>query len=93
MLTLYRYSILSICYINPLPTSPHSLCPPITVLRAQLLLNQYISALLGTVGKNCSACPATPANFASPKTQVIFDQLVYGPLKNLRGHGCMVLVR
>lgn len=97
MVCLVSLLTLTICLpsslsLSSLPSSPSS-CPCVASLRAQLLLTQYISALLGTVGKSCSACPATPANFASPKTQIIFDQLVYGPLKNPRGHGCMVVVR
>jgi len=62
-------------------------------IRLQLLLNQYMSAMLNTVCKSSSGSCAAPGETASPKSQDIINKLVLGPLGSSRGHGCMVLVR
>ena len=65
----------------------------IATIRTQLLLNQYVSALLGSVGKSSSASPSSPADSKTPKTQDIINGLVYSPLGNPRGYGCMAVIR
>lgn len=55
-------------------------------IRAQVLLSDYIKALLNSVSTHEFA-PALP------ETQVLVNKLVHMPLNNEHGHGIMVIVR
>ena len=69
-------------------THTHTLCSPkanFLQIRHQLLLNDYVSALLTVTGHtHCHTHPDTLA---------VVHSLVTSPLNNCRGHGPMVLLR
>lgn len=56
-------------------------------LRAQLLLEQYIGAILTAVGQSSTK------RIVSPDTQLIINDLINTPLTNHKGQGLMVLLR
>ena len=56
-------------------------------LRAQLLLEQYVGAILTAVGQ------LTAKRIVSPDTQLMINDLINAPLTNHKGQGLMVLLR
>ena len=56
-------------------------------LRAQLLLEQYVGAILTAVGQ------VTTKRIVSPDTQLMINDLINAPLTNHKGQGLMVLLR
>ena len=68
--------------------SPYRSSAPVSLatIRAELLLNEYVRALMFASG-----CPG--ADPALPDTQELVSRLVLAPLERGRGRGTMVLVR
>ena len=56
-------------------------------LRAQLLLEQYVGAILTAAGH------VTTKRIVSPDTQLMINDLINTPLTNHKGQGLMVLLR
>ena len=64
----------------------YSFSTPIIALRAQLLINDYITALTSTVRERIQPV-------ALPETQAIVNKLVHTPVTSLRGYGVMIVIR
>lgn len=56
-------------------------------LRAQLLVEQYVGAILTGVGQQSTK------RIVSPDTQLMISDLINAPLSNHKGQGLMVLLR
>lgn len=56
-------------------------------LRGQLLLEQYVGAILTSVGQLATK------RIVSPDTQLMINDLINAPLTNHKGQGLMVLLR
>ena len=72
---------------HPFPVFFYRTNSSISYIRAQILLSDYIKALLNSIS------PSEELSTALPETQILVNKLVNTPLSNGRGHGFMILVR